>query len=233
MRLNRFFIQSDLSTEFVSVSDESLVSQIRSVLRMEVGDFIILADGNFKEVKAKIIKLEKKSIDFEIKERWLNQNEPKVQVTLFCAILKKENFELVVQKATELGVRKIVPVLTRRTIKLGLNLERLRKIIKEASEQSGRGIIPGLTDPVEFESALGLSSSINLFLDTSEGEVLSKLDIKEDKIGVWVGPEGGWDPEEVSLALKYGHIRTSLGKLVLRAETAAIAGVSRVISYGF
>lgn len=232
MRLNRFFIQSDLSTEFVSVSDESLVSQIRSVLRMEVGDFVILADGNFKEVKAKIIKLEKKSIDFEIKERWLNQNEPKVQVTLFCAILKKENFELVVQKATELGVRKIVPVLTRRTIKLGLNLERLRKIIKEASEQSGRGIIPDLTDPVEFESALGLSSNINLFLDTSGGEVLSNLDIKEDKIGVWVGPEGGWDLEEVSLALEHGHIITSLGRLILRAETAAIVVVSRIISYG-
>ena len=138
--------------------------------------------------------------------------------------MKKENFEIAVQKAVEVGVKEIVPIITARTVKFGLNKERLEKIIKEAAEQSGRGILPNLNEAIDFDKAIieaKNKNEVNLFFQIGYpplGHSMSKF----KKIGVFVGPEGGWTEEETKIAQSNGFTLVGLGKTILRAETAAI-----------
>ena len=155
------------------------------------------------------------------KKEKLEENK---KTTLFCAVLKKENFELVVQKTTECGIAKIVPVITDRTIKTGLKLDRLEKIAKEASEQSGRSIIPEISEPVNFEKSLELieQNSLNILFDIS-GEKFPEINLNNfEKINIFIGPEGGWTDNEIEKMKNLNFKIASLGKLTLRAETAAI-----------
>src|SRR3989344_2070787 len=118
------------------------------------GEQVLLCDEGMNEVLAEVTEIVHKVIKVKVIKEQRNENEPLRKVMLYCAILKRENFELVVQKATEIGVAEIVPVITRRTVKLALKQERLEKIIKEAAEQSGRGVVPTLSKPMEFQEAL-------------------------------------------------------------------------------
>ena len=120
------------------------------------------------EAVAKILLLAKDKAELEILETIKNKNESENHVNLYCSILKKENFELAVQKAVEVGVKEIIPIITARTVKLGLNHERLNKIIKEAAEQSGRGVLPKLDEAIIFDEALKLAkeNDLNLFFSS-------------------------------------------------------------------
>ena len=139
---------------------------------------------------------------------------------------------MVVQKATEAGVKEIIPVITERTIKLNIRPSRLEKIIKEAAEQSGRGIVPILRDPVDFVDAIdGVgSNSINIIFDKS-GEIFENLKFKIENcaVGAWIGPEGGWTDKELERARTENFKIFNLGKLTLRAETAAIVGTYLIV----
>src|SRR3989344_3133253 len=221
MKIHRFIVDKDLYLGNFTVSDKEIVNQITKVLRLKQGDFILLSDGKKEEAKAQITKILKGGLEVEILDVFVNKNEPSVNVILYCAMLKKENFELVVQKATEVGVKEIVPVITKRTVKTGFKKDRLEKIIKEACKQSGRGMIPKLHDPVGFEDAVKNAGDQNLFFDSS-GAKLQTTHYKLQTINVWIGPEGGWDESELNLAKESGFKITSLGNLILRAETAAI-----------
>ena len=215
------------------LKDYELFNQIRNVLKLKIGEKIILGDGKMNEGIAEIKEYGKDFIRVEAGEIKINQNEPAGQVILYCAILKKENFELVIQKATEIGVKEIVPLITARTVKLDIKKDRLEKIIKEASEQSGRGIMPILHDPLEFNKTFDYAkhSKVNLFFDSSGGDFTEDFKLKTENylIGVWIGPEGGWDSQELELARKSGFKIINLGKLTLRAETAAIVATYRVV----
>ena len=147
-----------------------------------------------------------------------------VAAVLYCAILKRENFELVVQKATEIGVREIVPLITQRTVKLDIKEERLRKIITEAAEQSGRGRVPMLRQAMSFADALADAqrNDANFFFDISDVIVEEGAIGDAMRRGLFVGPEGGWSYEEVLAARAAGCHIISLGALTFRAETAAI-----------
>lgn len=232
MRLHRFIGDFNLISDKLKISDYELVNQIKNVLRLKKGDLIILADGNLNEAKAKIINLGKDNMEVEIVEKYQNQNEPLNHVILYCAVLKKENFELVVQKATEIGVKEIMPIITERTVKLNLRKDRLEKIVKEASEQSGRGVMPMLHDVAGFEESLlrAKNNDLNMLFD-QPGESfngLNRLD-KVGRIGVWVGPEGGWTNQELRSAQGSNFKIINLGKLTLRAETTAITATYIVV----
>lgn len=150
-------------------------------------------------------------------------------MTLFCSILKKENFEWVVQKATEIGVSVIVPVLTKRTVKTGLNFERLNKIAREATEQSGRGTVPKIRQVVDFTDAIKMRKDFGQALileQTSTGE--PEID-QVGSVAILIGPEGGWEEDEISMALDDGWGAWSLGRTTLRAETAAIVAVAKAV----
>lgn len=222
MRLYRFFVKFKIDGDRVVVEDVNFVNQIRNVLRMELGNNILLCDEGVD------ILSELKSFDGDkvvlkkIKES-KNDNEPAKKITLYCSILKHDNFEVVAQKAVEVGVTKIVPIVSSRTVKTNVRLDRLEKIIKEAAEQSGRAIIPVVHDVMTFEEALVAAklNDANIIFDVSSHDLPDESDYGIN-LGIFIGPEGGWAEGEVEKARTSDFKIFSLGKLVLRAETAAI-----------
>ncbi len=234
MKTHRFIGDFNIRSGGLKLQDKELLNQFRSVLRLRVGEKVILCDGKMSEGIAEVKEYGKDYIEVEIKGVSVNKNEPEKQVILYCSILKRENFELVVQKVTEVGITEIIPLITDRTVKLDIRKERLAKIIKEAAEQSGRGVVPVLHNPIDFEKAVGAMAvgSTNIFLDISGINLLNlKPNICNLKaISVWVGPEGGWTAQELEIARTAGFEIISLGKTTLRAETAAIIGSYLVIN---
>jgi 16S rRNA (uracil1498-N3)-methyltransferase len=233
MRLQRFIGDFNIKSGPFVIRDAEIMNQVKNVLRLEVGDKIIICDGKGIQADAEIIEPVKKELNLILSNMVTSESPITQEVVLYCAILKKENFELVVQKATEIGISKIIPLITKRTIKLGLNKERLEKIAREASEQSGRTFLPKISEPMEFEEALkNTGSNLNLFFDSSGSSFgICNLDFGISTIGVWIGPEGGWADEEVSEANAVGFKIISLGPLTLRAETAAISASYLICSH--
>ena len=223
MKKHRFIGDFDFSQSKIISHDQKLIKQIKNVLCLSIHEQVILSAGDGNETLAVIEDLNKDEILFKLLEKKTNLAEPTNFVTLYCSILKRENFELVVQKATECGVKKIVPIVSSRTVKTGLKIERLEKIIKEASEQSGRGLVPKLGTIISLSEALleAKTNKLNLFFDAS-GEKFTTEDKKGKTIGIFIGPEGGWTAEELTLARENSCQIVGLGALILRGETAAI-----------
>ncbi len=218
MKIHRFIGDFDLAQNTLEIGGEE-GRQMAKILRLEPGEKIELSDGKGKSALAEIIEI----VGAAVKIRVESREEAKLEreVSLYCAILKKENFELVVQKATECGVSKIIPILTARTIKTGLNMERLRKIAKEAAEQSGRNSVPEISEPRDFKNALEATTGENILFHMS-GTKFEKSGTKN--MNIWIGPEGGWSEEELTLSKEKSFSVASLGPLTLRGETAAMIG---------
>ncbi len=221
MKLHRFIGNFDLSKAEVEITKAEIINQIRNVLRLKKDDSILLSDG--KGVSAEVILVsvlsEKIVAHINSKEESKEQNR---KVSLYLAILKKENFELAIQKAVECGVAKVVPVVTERTVKTGLNFERLEKIIQEASEQSGRSTVPQLFPILPFTDALleGSHAQEKIIFDLETELYTANQKAKE--VSIFIGPEGGFTDKEVEEAKNSGYVVASLGDLTLRGETAAI-----------
>lgn len=219
MRLHRFYTKKeiDLGRE-ISVDEADLVNQIRNVFRMGKKDQVILFNGDGLEYVSEIISLNKKEISFKFLEKKSSIIQEK-KITLFQALIKKDNFELILQKCTEIGVSNFVPVLCERSEKKNFNIERAEKILKEASEQSGRGDIPKILPLVKFTDLP--FDEIPIFTADFGGEETKKINFP-NKCGILIGPEGGFSEEERKF-LKEKKVKfISLGETVLRAETAAI-----------
>jgi len=230
MKRHRFVVPFPLAKGSCIVRDREIVHQIGTVLRLSPGEEIILSDGKGHEATASIENVDKKEIRLSVGEVQENESEPHREVTLCLAILKRENFEWAAQKATEVGISRILPLVTKRTVKLDLKRERVQKILREAAEQCGRSRVPELAEPVSFDEALSISADVKwvcaLDPDAREmGDVATG-----DSVAVFIGPEGGWDPEEIEAARKAGCDIVSLGSLTLRAETAAIIAAYRAVS---
>ncbi|MFA6476058.1 MAG: RsmE family RNA methyltransferase [Candidatus Paceibacterota bacterium] len=223
MRQNRFYIEGELEGPLIELADLGVLNQLKNVLRSKIGDEIIIFNGRGVEYQARIKDFKKGSVELELIKRELRKAEGP-EVCLYLAILKKENFELAVQKAVESGVNKIIPIITERTVKLGLKTERLNLIIKEATEQSGRAFLPELGVVINFDEAVRVaqaSKDLNIFCDLTESGD-KKILQTSNKINVFVGPEGGWSEGEQKLARSAEFNFYSLGEYVLRAETSAI-----------
>ena len=227
MHLHRFILNFELNKEKVLIKDKEIIFQIRRVLRFRPGKKIILVNNNLgKEALAEILNFNDNLITVKILEVFESKKEYEKEVRLYIAILKKENFELVCQKATEIGVKKIIPLITEHTVKLNFKKERILKIIKEAAEQSGRLIIPEFLEIQKFEDAVSnlKNNGLNLFFDPN-GEKLKNFEkeiLNHKVINVFIGPEGGWSEKEINLAKENGFLIANLGNFTLRAETAAI-----------
>jgi len=226
MRLNRFISDFDLRGQDLSVFDKDILNQVKNVLRLKSGSQILLADGRANEALAEIVEFGGDFFRVKLLQKESNDNESPRKVILYCSILKRENFELVAQKATEVGVAEIVPLVCERTVKTGFKKDRLAKIIKEAAEQFGRGILPILHEPMEFGQAIKQAGQNDRnFLFNFSGEKFALSDVaslKQKIVGIFIGPEGGWSDFEMDLTRQRELKIVSLGKLMLRAETAAI-----------
>ncbi len=239
--VHRFFLPQ-ASKNLTSISEDGIVHQLSRVLRIEKGSEVIFFNGDGSEYVFHVDHLTKREIRGKVVRVEKNSREPEPKVTLYCAILKRENFELVCQKATEVGVSVIVPLLTERTVKTNINNERLKKIIQEAAEQSGRARIPALYRTMRFSEALQRvhNGGIHYFFDSraclpgdpshsffaarypSVKGRKKQMARVSDVVNIYIGSEGGWSETERTLAQKSKCTFVSLGSLTLRAETAAI-----------
>ena len=199
MRLHRFHINAPISSETFDIADRDLIHQWRTVFRYNVASQVILFNGDGYDYLVMITSLRNLGATVEVYKKMKNRNNPKMDITLCVGVIKKDNFEWVVEKATELGVSRIIPVLCERSEKKNLNMERLQKIAVEASEQSGRGDVPTISLITELAAALesdGLSKKVFLNPDGEYiGDFLAKNNSRD--LAVFIGPEGGWSERKV------------------------------------
>lgn len=231
MKIHRFIIEKinlmESANHSVCLSDKQLAHQMKTVLKLKPDEKIIIADGRGLEAEGQIIKYGHGEVEIHLNEAARNLSEPKKKIILYCSLLKRENFEFAAEKAAELGVNEITPVISEKTVKLGINPARLKRIVKEAAELAGRARIPAINQPVDFKKAIegARANDLNLFFAPGAPELNFSGLAPAERIGVFVGPEGGWSEAEHYLAEANGLKTAGLGPLVLRAETAAIIAV--------
>lgn len=224
MKIHRFFCQLKRDRDAVSFADADVEHQVLRVLKLRVGEIVTVLDGKGMEYDVELVQVDKRGVAGVVVAERKNLAEPDREVILYAAILKRENFEWAVQKAVECGVSKIVPIITQRTIKKDVKQERLQEIAKEAAEQSGRGRVPVVFEPMDFDEAVNAAEGKGYFLDAG-GKALEPVREPDDVVSVFVGPEGGWSDEERENAKRAGLTMRSLGPRVLRGETASALAV--------
>jgi len=231
MKLHRFFVSQKLRTPSGTINGPKLAHQLAKVLRKKAGDEIALYDESGREFLVLIGSITTDEVKYEVLEEKKGRLSSGSRLTLYCAILKHEHFDLVAEKATELGISRLVPIITDRTIKKDIKSDRIERIMKEAAEQSGRTDIPALGPAMKYSAALLEAKKTGevLFADMAAPQN-KKISPKEgDSLSLFIGPEGGWTDDERELALKNQAKIFSLGPNILRAETAAIVGVYELI----
>ncbi len=214
------------------------VKHISKVLRMTPGESIIVCDGNGTDYDAVITEITKDQVCADIIRPYKCEAEPKVKVTLFQALPKQGKMEYIIQKNIELGLFEFVPVFTKRcVVKPSDKTERWQKVAESASKQSGRGIIPKVLDTITFEKAIELMLKSDLAIIPYECE--DKCSLKDvlkkenpNSVSIMIGPEGGFDISEIEYAVEKGIKTVSLGKRILRTETASLA-VLPVLMYEY
>lgn len=205
---------------------------ISLALRMRVGDVITLCNGKGTEYDGTLISLSPTAVEAELSKPRKSKSEMPVTVTLYQGLAKGDKMDTIIQKAVELGVTRIVPVNTSRCImKMGDNpdkkIARWQKIANEAAGQCGRGVLPTVAMPLSFKEAVKAASAdaLSLFCYEELGQTkpLSVLlpDSPPLTLSFFIGPEGGFSPEEAELAMRSGVLPCGLGPRILRTETAS------------
>ena len=236
MKTHRFFINQKITDQpEITITDPGVIHQMRHVLRLQQDDPVILLDGAGNEYHSRVKVLLKKESFFVKEKIKMVDSKKEKKINLVPALLKKDKFEWVLQKCTELGVKSFSPIISERTEKTKLNIVRANIILKEAAEQSERVTLPTLNEPVSLEEFLKKTKENNTqnvyVLDFCETKIdVSHLKTLND-VTVLIGPEGGWGEEDKKLFKEYELESISLGDRVLRAETASVA-VSSLISLG-
>ena len=228
MRLHRFYIQTPITEDEFDITDRDMVHQWKHVFRYNVGSQVILFDGFGIDYHCIISSMRNLGATVSVlkKNKTPNVTQRK-NIWLCMALIKKDNFEWVVEKATELGVSNIVPIICEHSEKRKLNMDRMKKIAIESSEQSGRGDIPVIhvatTIPDLF--AGGALPQSKVVFHTTEGISFEqyKNSTNQGSFAVFIGPEGGFSDKEITLLKSFNVPVVSLGTQILRAETAAIA----------
>jgi 16S rRNA (uracil1498-N3)-methyltransferase len=216
----------------ISITEDK-ARYLASVLRCKEGDALVIFNGGGDCFRTKISKVGKKEVIADVLEKFPCNPESPVNITLVQSLLKGEKMDLVIQKTTELGVREIVPVVTERSqLRETRKTARWQKIAEEASRQSGRTVIPVVHEPVSFQNIF-TGNDLKGFIFYEEENVrlsdsVSSFIPHPSSLFIVVGPEGGFTKEEVELAKEQGLVAASLGKRILRAETAAIVAVTLV-----
>ncbi len=233
----RFFIDLSPATgEAVTLTGPD-ARHIAGALRMTVGEALTLCDGKGTDYACTLTAVDKETVTARVDSAAPTASEPSLAVTLYMGLPKGDKLELIIQKAVELGVTAIVPVVTARSIARveGKDAEKKRtrwqRIAAEAAGQSGRGIIPTVETPITFKQALPRLAAENTLLcyeggGQPIGELVSPADTA---LSLVVGPEGGFDPAEVAAVTAGGGRIATLGPRILRCETAPLAALAVVM----
>lgn len=242
-KMHRFYVKPEqVQDEKIKIEGQDL-NHIKRVLRMVAGDELVICNGQSKDYHCKISEILDGYVLADIMDVYDTNTELKCKITLFQALPKSDKMELIIQKAIELGVYEIVPVMTKRTIvklkdkkKEAKKQDRWAMIAESAAKQSGRGIIPRISPVISFEDAIKRGSTMDLALIPYEKAVGIDItrdlmkELKEHKtIGIYIGPEGGFEEAEIKIAKANNIIPISLGKRILRTETASLAILSMMM----
>lgn len=243
-------IADDIDT-YVFSGEEA--KYLADVLRMRPGECVTLCDGARTDFTCRITDIAKDHVTVVFDGREPNRTEPPYEAVLYQALVKGDKMDLIIQKGVELGVSKIVPVACSRSIvrldsrEAGKKIARWQKIAEEAARQCGRGRIPTVGEPVSFPKAVEqakadsdivflpwegeksrpLSAVLDDWADTAPAE--SAAPASRPAISFFIGPEGGFDPKEIDLADEAGVRTVTLGRRILRTETAGLAVLSMLI----
>ena len=241
--MHRFFTQPEnVKGDEIFIYGED-VNHMKKSLRMKIGEQLEVRDSEgmiyLCSIKEYLSESHGKGSILQIEEKRQNDTELSSRITLFQGLPKSDKMELIIQKAVELGVYQIVPVSTARTIvkmdetKTHKKVSRWNSISESAAKQSGRGIIPEVTDVMSFSEALEYSKGLGMTLipyelakEMSETKGILKEITPGEQIGVFIGPEGGFEQQEVEKAVEAGAHPITLGRRILRTETAAITMLS-------
>ena len=238
--MHRFFVPPEwISDGSVTLSGQ-VAHQVTRVLRSRPGDRIVVLDGSGWEHLVTLEDVGPKRVRGSVTETLPSEGEPRTRIALYQAMLKADRFELVLQKGTELGVASFVPVTCARSVPQRCGEargDRWRRIIAEAAEQSGRGKVPSLEEPVSFFDACDGVAGLGLMPWEQEHGTGLKAALAHWKgrgsdalsVSVFIGPEGGVTDEEAGYARDRGIVPVSLGRRILRAETAGIVAVSAIL----
>ena len=241
--MHRFFVTLD-EIQFEEVRFSPVTSrQIARVLRLKCGERVVVLDNSGDELLTELTQVDDLGCTGRILQRSQCPNEPHTRLLMILGLTQREKFEWMLQKCTEVGAAAFIPVITGRSLvqhpaDVLSKYPRWRTIIKEAAEQSGRGVIPDLLEPAAFHDILKtIPAAYSLCLIPWEDE--HKTDIHEllgktrpEKIAVMIGPEGGFSINEVEQAARAGFKPVTLGKRILRMETAAVVAAALVMYEG-
>jgi 16S rRNA (uracil1498-N3)-methyltransferase len=245
--MHRFFVPPDWLEEDGVTIVGSLVHQIRNVLRLGPGDHVVVLDNSGWEQEVEIVRVGKEHVSGQVVDKRLASGEPRTKITLYQGVLKGKRFEFALQKGTELGIVEFVPLISDRCVIASLDdvdkkRERWQRIILEAAEQCRRGRLPRLRPAMLFRPACEGARRGGLSLipweeahdhdgegATSLRSVLQGAEQAPFSVNLFVGPEGGFTPDEVELARQYGLIPISLGPRILRAETAGLVAAAAIL----
>ena len=240
--MHRFYHSNPLDLNQIIILDEFSSHHALRVMRVKVDDFLVLFNGDGFEYRGRVSDINKKTINVEILSKEKNNNESPININLFQSISSNEKMDMVIQKATELGVNSIQPIFSSRsTIKLSLDrtkkrLMHWRQVSISACEQSGRSKIPTIKSPIGFDQVskeIKTTNSLNLVLHPDSQQPSSNLPHEySGDINIFIGPEGGFNHEEVSFLKKQNCINIQLGPRILRTETAPLAIIA-ILQYKY
>ncbi|MBQ9517142.1 MAG: 16S rRNA (uracil(1498)-N(3))-methyltransferase [Eubacterium sp.] len=233
--MKKLFI--DFTPDKNFILDGEQARHIAKSLRMKAGDMLTVTDGSGSDYGCLIDAVTKDTVSLTVCYKQASDSEPTCKVTIYQGVPKGSKMEDIIQKCTELGVCRIVPTLTKRCVSrpdekgAKRKNERYSKIALEAAQQSGRGIIPEISPQITLKQAVADDGSdLKILFYEGGGEPLKTLidsDIKS--VSVYIGPEGGFDPDEVELLQQNGAVTATLGKRILRTQTAPVAALTAIM----
>ncbi|MEZ3468970.1 MAG: 16S rRNA (uracil(1498)-N(3))-methyltransferase [Schaedlerella sp.] len=240
--MHRFFIQhSQIQGSRLYVEGPD-VNHIKNVLRMKPGDQVMVSDGEDMQYLCALESFTDGLVWFEIVDTWKENRELPSKLYLFQGIPKSDKMELIIQKATELGVHEVVPVVTGRTVvrldekKAQKKTARWNAIAESAAKQSGRSRIPQVREVMAFSEALAFAGELDVLLipyEKAEGMESTRQAIEGirpgQSVGIFIGPEGGFEEAEVEQAMECGAAPVTLGRRILRTETAGFVVLSMLL----
>lgn len=231
----RFFKLDFKNAHFIDGDD---ASHIAKSLRMRVGEELTVCDTVGTDYKCKISQISQCRVDFDIIDSFPTVSEPTIKVTLFQCMPKSDKMDNVVKQSVELGVTEITPVISSRCVSVPdvksalKKVERWQRIANEAAGQSGRGILPKVNGVISFNQMLSSFNQFDKVLMFYEngGVSVSSTETKSGSCAIIIGSEGGFSPEEAQAAKENGATICTLGKRILRTETAPLAALSAIMT---
>ena len=237
--MHHFFVTPEQVKENMIFIEGSDVNHIKNVLRMKAGEELEVSDGEKRKYLCEIDNMSSEEVCLLIKEELKVETELPSKLYLFQGLPKSDKMELIVQKAVELGVYEIVPVATKRAVvklddkKAAKKVERWQAIAEGGAKQSGRNVIPEVKNVMSFKEAVAYAKELDVVLvpyELAEGmnetkEIISNIKPGQS-VGIFIGPEGGFETSEVEHAMENGAKAITLGRRILRTETAGLTTLS-------